>query len=98
MARYRVDIHATVEIEIADAILALSQDAQWVHDFYRLDTPELVAEHLAWNVGLQGCDLSRLDGFADRQDSDVRAIVVDVDYDTERITGALGAGADRGRG
>lgn len=68
-----------------DSILALSQDADWVSSFYSLDTPELIAEHLAWNCGLQNRDLSQLDGFADREDADVTARVVDVEYETEEM-------------
>lgn len=78
-------VTTTVEITVADAILALSGDPDWVRDFYGLDTPELVAEHLAWNIGLNGRDLSRLDGFADREDGDVVVRVVDVEYETEEM-------------
>jgi hypothetical protein len=85
MGRYRVLVTTTVEITVADELLALSQDTAWVRDFYGLDTPELVAEHLAWNIGLNGRELSRLDGFADRDDADVRVQVVEVEYETEEM-------------
>lgn len=84
-ARFRVSITTTIEIAIDDAIVALCGDAAWVRDFYGLGTPEEIAEHLAYNVGLRYRSVSRLDGFADRADADVVARVTDVEYETERL-------------
>jgi hypothetical protein len=83
--KYRVVVTATVDLDIDEAVLALSDDEGWVRDFYGLETPEMVAEHLAWNVALHGRSLSHLDGFADRQDDAVLVGAIDVEYETERI-------------
>lgn len=84
MGKFRVYITTEVIIEVSDDILALHRDAEWVHDFYGLDTPEKIAEHLAYNVGLHNHSVASLDGFADRADTDVNAQIVWTDYETER--------------
>lgn len=87
MARFEVRITVTVEIEIADAVLARHQDGPWAAHFYGLNTPELIAEHLAYNLAIKGRDLSDLDGFADRTDNEARVINVEYDYDDTRRVG-----------
>jgi hypothetical protein len=85
VSTFRVEVHTTIEITIDDAILALADNDDWVQDFYGLATRDMIAEHLAWNVGLHDRPLSRLDGFADRDDADVTALITAVDYDTTAV-------------
>lgn len=83
-SKFEVTITTVVKIAITDDILALHQNADWVSAFYSLDTPEKVAEHLAWNCGLHNRYLSELDGFADRSEDDVTARVVSTETEATR--------------
>ena len=86
MARFEVVVTVTVVLDVADDVIALHRDADWVKDFYQLDTPELIVEHLAYNLGIKDRDLSNLDGFAGWPDSDeTRLVSATFDYDTRRL-------------
>lgn len=86
MPEFEVDVTMTVRLRISDAVLALSQDPDWVRDFYGLDTPEKIAEHLAWNLGVRDRDLDDLDGFADQPRSAAHAEVIDTEYGVRRVS------------
>ena len=89
MARFEVVVTIVVVLDIADDVIALHSDPQWLANFYQLDTPELIAEHLAYHLGIRDSDLSSLDGFADWPDSDeTRLVSIRFnDYDTRRLSG-----------
>lgn len=61
-----------VEIEVSDELIAGVLTPEWRKAFYPLKTAEEVAYHLAYNEIRNGLTVSRLDGFADRPESDVR--------------------------
>jgi len=54
-------------IEINDAVIK-SVDENWRAFFYNLTTAQEIAEHIAYNIIVNGATLSRLDGFADLPD------------------------------
>lgn len=80
--RFHIDLSCIVEVD-ADVIDGV--DAEWRKRFYDLDTPEEVAQHIAFNLLANGARLSQLDGFADRHD-DAAAIPRDtIDVQAEEI-------------
>ena len=79
--KFLVEVTVMVEVEFNDEIAALANDAEWVDKFYGLDTPESIAQHLAWNIAVRDRDLSGIDGFADRSNDEVSARVEWVDFD-----------------
>jgi hypothetical protein len=80
--KFHVVITSYVDIDIADEIVDLHKDPEWVDSFYGLRSPKAVAEHLAWNIALNRRSLSQLDGFADKDDGMVTVTNIDHDYDT----------------
>lgn len=83
MSVYDVTITVALRVNLSDTLVERAQDAAFVRDFYGLDTPEKIAEHLAWNIGLRECDLSRLDGFADLDNDQATVLLMGADYETE---------------
>ena len=90
MKKYHVTFTVTVEIDVAEEILALHQDKRWVENFYRLDTPEKVATHLAWSCGVDNRWVSDLDGFADRQKEEVEARILPGTESEVELVGQVG--------
>jgi len=66
--RFNVELSCVIEVD-ADVIRAVNKE--WRGRFYHLDTPEEVAQHLAFNLLVNGASLSQLDGFADKEDDAV---------------------------
>lgn len=63
-------VTAVVEVDAAVVTEVLTDD--WQKDFYTIDSPAEVSEHLAYNVLRHGSSLSSLDGFAHLDDSQLR--------------------------
>ena len=83
MKKYRVVFNTEVIIEISEDLLA-SIDDNWRETFYssyRTNTD--IADHLAYNMGIQNLPLGYIDGFADRKDTDAK--VIDFDIETSEI-------------
>ena len=85
--KFEVIATVTLAMEISDDIIALHKDEHWVKSLYNLDTPEKIAEHLAFNCGLHQRDVPRLDGFSDRTNDDVKADITWTEYETRRLEG-----------
>ena len=66
--RFRVTVSRMVEIEFNASIMP---DDEWRKHFYSsIQTPQDLAEHLAFNYVVNGVEkLTDLDGFADQKDS-----------------------------
>lgn len=77
--RRRFVVKGTIEIKV-DFEEALMPDDEWRSVFYSIYTIEELAEHLAWNLGINKWSLSSLDGFADRPDKDAVLLDVDVEF------------------
>jgi hypothetical protein len=60
--RFVIELSCVIEID-SEVIRAVSKD--WRKRFYELETPGEIAEHLAFNMLVNGRKLSQLDGFAD---------------------------------
>ena len=85
MPKYRVVATLVLEVEITGKLADRSKDQDFVDDFYSLDTPEKIAEHLAWNLGIQNRDLTDLDGFADLETQDASVDIIDGYYETREV-------------
>ena len=71
---YGEDIHFDGAIEIDDVVM-LQIDDEWRETFYSdINSNQDVAEHLAYNLIVNDVEISRLDGFANFDDSCVRLL------------------------
>lgn len=52
------------EIELDDIVINAVDD-DWRKTFYDFNTPQQIAEHIAFNMVVNDLDLSNIDGFAD---------------------------------
>lgn len=61
---FHVEFSGTLELDdsVIDAV-----DDEWRAALYQLNTPEEIAEHIAYNLA-RGADLTQLDGWADQSD------------------------------
>ena len=64
--KYRVRFELETTVEFDDSLMP---DDEWRSMFYPIHTEADLAEHLAYNFLFNGAKLSRLDGFADRDNS-----------------------------
>lgn len=66
--RFVIDVSAVVEVELDDSLVP---DDEWRETFYaHINTLGDLAAHVAYNAAANGVrSISRLDGFADRDDS-----------------------------
>jgi len=78
--KIKVGFNVTCMIEVDEAILEDAMSEEFAKDFYRFDTEQAVAEHLAYNM-LRGASLSTLDGFA--QFHDDKAKLTDENWEPE---------------
>ncbi len=69
MAKRRFTVELACEIEIDSDVIA-GIDDDWRKQFYDLKEPHEIAEHLAFNLLVNGSRLSQLDGFAACHDHD----------------------------
>ena len=76
--RFEVEISGTAVIEFDDSIMP---DDEWRSKFYNIHNRLELAEHLAYNFAVNGATLSRLDGWADEDDSLAELISIDWDMD-----------------
>lgn len=67
MAKRKYFVELTCEVEIDDEVIAAVDD-DWRKHFYKLDEPEDVVSHVAYNLLVNGARLSQLDGWADKSD------------------------------
>lgn len=72
MPKVKVVFDVTVELEIAEEVFAAVTD-EWRKNFYDLRSDADVAGHVARNV-MRGRPLSRLDGWADMPDDNVKVV------------------------
>jgi len=79
--KYRIHFSTTVEIEVDDAVIDAIDD-EWRRTYFKLKTPTEIAEHIAYNMHINNCNLSEIDGFADRKDEEA-AITDEGDWDIE---------------
>ncbi len=63
----------TATIELDDAVIDAVDD-EWRQELYDLNTPEEIAEHIAYNLIVNNSRLSQLDGWADQPDNNARVI------------------------
>ena len=77
---YTVRVVGTATVTIDDTLIE-SVDVGWRKQFYPLCSPQEIADHIGYNMLVNKCDLSDIDGFADRDDSD--AVMSDVDWECE---------------
>lgn len=77
---FKVEVRAVVTVELDPSLLP---DDEWREHFYPIKTLEQLAEHFAYNRVANGIeDISRLDGFADQEDS---LVEMDVEYDEAEV-------------
>ena len=67
MAKRKFFVELTCEIEIDDDVISAVDD-KWRSFYYDLNDADAVATHVAFNMLVNGANLSQLDGFADKSD------------------------------
>lgn len=83
MPKFKVKVQCYAEIEVDQSVIDSVTD-EWRSNFYRdVETPQDVAEHIAFNMIVHGCQLSGIDGFADKPDSSAKLVVHE--WDVEEI-------------
>jgi len=70
-----------VIIELDEKVIDVVDD-EWRSQLYNLETPEDIAEHVAYNL-IQGSRLSQLDGWADQPDENARIVQNNMEDDIE---------------
>lgn len=75
--KYSITIIGTAEIKIDDSVLKAASTDDWQKQ-HGISGEEDVIEHIAYNMIVNGCELSEIDGFADRENEE--AILSDVDW------------------
>lgn len=94
MARYKVLVTVEVELEINPEIIEVALTSEWQEHFYRMDGEADVLEHLIYNCAFHHRPLTALDGWADREDSDlevVRYVIEEVEVIESSAAPAQGA-------
>ena len=82
--RFLVEISTEVMIELSDGVIDAVND-EWRKTLYNLQTPEEIAEHIAYNMVVNDARLSQLDGWADRDDQEAE-ILLSPDWNVRCIT------------
>ena len=75
----RLECVATLEID--DAVINAVDD-DWRSSLYDLHTPEEIAQHIGFNLIVNGLHLSSMDGWAD-QDNNLVQILGPTEWNTE---------------
>jgi len=75
-----VRFHVTCTVEVDEEVLKEATSKEWASSFYKFETEQAVAEHLAYNM-LRGTSMSCLDGFAHWGDD--KAKVTNESWDPE---------------
>ena len=80
--RYRVTVTTTAVLEIDDAIFEAVDD-EWRSMFYNLDTREEIGAHVGFNMLINDCKLTSIDGFANLDDKLVSIVPQTLEHDSE---------------
>ena len=84
--KFEIIIWGRTVIELDDRVIDAVDD-EWREHLYNLNTPEDIAEHIAYNLVINNARLTMLDGWADQDDSYAKVLETDWDdWDTEDIT------------
>ena len=79
--KFKISFSGEAVIEIDDSVLKTVDD-NWKNIFYNLRNDKEVAEHVGYNLVINGGSLSDLDGFADQEDDNVK-IIEDPDWELD---------------
>jgi Ser-tRNA(Ala) deacylase AlaX len=71
--RFEVQFEGTAIIELDDKVISVVDD-EWRSQLYDLHTPVDIAEHIAYNLVINGVGLSNLDGWADQENDNAKII------------------------
>lgn len=82
--KFRVEIGAVVTLELDSSVIAVVDD-EWRSHLYDLRTPNEIAQHIAFNLLVNGIRLSSMDGWADQADDLAKLGVVDWDVTAKEI-------------
>jgi len=82
--RRRFTVELTCEMEIDDEVIAAVDD-EWRSRFYDLRTPGEIASHIAFNLLVNGAELTHLDGWADKDDAMTEILRASVDVEASEI-------------
>ncbi len=77
---FEVEFTGMVVLELDDAVIDAVDD-DWRKVLYDLQTPEEIADMVAFNLVINGYKLSGLDGWSNQPDENAK-IVEDADWDT----------------
>jgi len=79
--KFKISFSGEAVIEIDDSVLKAVDD-DWKKTIYNLRDDKEVAEHIGYNLVVNGGSLSNLDGFADQED-DKAKIIEDPDWELD---------------
>lgn len=66
--KFKVSVELEFDLVLDQKVIDAVDDG-WRQSLYNLHTPEEIAAHIAFAVGVQGFRFSSLDGWADQPDS-----------------------------
>lgn len=81
--KFELEFRGTATIELDDAVINAVDD-EWRKSLYDLNTPEEIARHVGFNMVVNGLRLSSVDGWADQDDSNARALTLDWDIEARK--------------
>lgn len=76
--KFEVEMRVLAVVELDDAVIEAVDD-EWRSMFYKLHTPEDIAEHIAYNLIINKWPLSSLDGWANLPDDFAKLVEVECD-------------------
>lgn len=79
--RYSARVTVDYVLDVRDDLVAEVMTPDWQSNFFKLNDGQAVAEHVAFNLA-RGDKLTNIDGFAQRDESDV--LVVSENWDVDR--------------
>lgn len=74
--RYEITLTLNIVLEVDPEVVEAALEPGWA---YAMAAEEDVIQMLAWNCAVKDRELSHLDGWADRQDSDIEVLECEVD-------------------
>ena len=79
---FKIRIVGTATLTLDDKVVKGVDDG-WRKQFYPLRSPKEIAEHIGYNMMVNDCTLSEIDGFADRKDGEARLTNLEWDHEDD---------------
>lgn len=82
MRRFKIEFSGRAIIELDDEVIDVVDD-EWRSQLYDLNTPEEIAEHVGYNLIINGISLSSMDGWADMDNK--KAVIYASDFGVDSV-------------